>query len=505
MLNAVLLRCSHFGGSLKHFDGSKAVQSPGVKQVLQCAGGVAIVAESYWAARSAAALVEVEWDKGPNASLDSAAIAAEQRRLLDTGRGRVVREQGEPPAGAAARLVEAEYEVPYLAHAPMEPLNAVARVDGEHAEVWAGNQLPDVLQSLLGRALGIPAANVKVNSTFLGGGFGRRVMLDFVIEAALVAQAAGAPVKLIWSREDDLRHDYYRPAARARQRAEIAADGTLRAWLSELVAPSIYGVMMFALAPSLLPAWLSPAVLSPLRPLIRRNDDTMTEGVADLPYHVPYLRVGVQHYDPGVPVGVWRSVGHSQNAFFSECFVDEVARALGEDPVAFRLARLPADSRQARALGLVAEAAGWGRTAPGRFQGVAVHESFDTVVAEVVEVSLDDGKPRIERVVCAVDCGVVVNPDIVRAQVEGGVVFALSAALHGEITIREGAVVQGNFDDYPLLGIGACPPIEVHLVPSDAAPTGIGEPGVPPLAPALANALFAATGERQRRLPLRMG
>jgi CO/xanthine dehydrogenase Mo-binding subunit len=505
LLTAVLLRSPRFGGSLLRFDATRAVQVPGVKQVLACAGGAAVIAEGYWAARSAAELVEVEWEPGPLAGLDSDAIAAQQARLLDAGAGRAVREEGEAPAVAPARTVQAEYRVPYLAHATMEPLNAVASVQGERCEVWAGNQAPDVLQGMVARALGIPAANVTIHSTYLGGGFGRRAMLDFAVEAALVAQVAGAPVKLVWSREDDMRHDYYRPAALSRQSAEIGADGSLLAWRHELVAPSIYAVMMDALAPAMLPAWLPGGALRPLAPLVRRVDDTLTEGAADLPYRVPYLRVGVRHHDPGVPVGVWRSVGHSQNAFFAECFADEIAHALGEDPLAFRLSRLAEDSRHARVLKAVAEAAGWGKAAAGRVQGLAVHESFGTVVAEVVELERSDGKPRIARVVCAVDCGTVINPDVVRMQVESAVVFALSAALHGRISIRDGAVEQGNFDDFPVLRIDECPPIETVLLDSEAPPSGIGEPPTPPLAPALANALFALTGERQRTLPLAFG
>jgi CO/xanthine dehydrogenase Mo-binding subunit len=361
-----------------------------------------------------------------------------------------------------------------------------------------------VLQGLLARALSLPKEQVRVHSTLLGGGFGRRVMLDFVVEAALVSRAAGAPVKLVWSREDDMRHDWYRPAALARGKVEIGADGQILDWEHRVVAPSIMALMMASLAPAVLPQWVPDGVTTPIKALLRRDDDTMYEGIAELPYAVPHLRVEALHYDPGVPVGVWRSVGHSQNAFFAESFVDEVAHALGEDPLEFRLKRLPADSRHVKVLQAAAAAAGWGKAPAGRFQGIAVHESFHTVVAEVVELSLADGKPRIERVICAVDCGIAVNPDVVRSQVESAVVFALSAALHGAITIRDGAVEQGNFDDYPVLRIDECPVIETVIVASEAPPSGIGEPPTPPLAPALANALFAATGDRQRTLPLKL-
>ena len=514
MLTAVLLRCPQFGGSLKQFDGAKAAASPGVRLVTACAGGVAVVADGYWNARQGAALVEVEWDKGPQDGLDSAAIAARLEDTLDAQDGNVVRESGERSKAAVARTVEAEYRVPFLAHATMEPMNAVAQVQGEHAEVWAGNQAPDVLQGLVARALKIPASNVTINTTLLGGGFGRRAMVDFAVEAALVAQAAGAtapgaataaaPVKLVWSREDDMHHDWYRPAALARSKVEIDAAGNILAWEQRVTAASIMAQMVPVLGLSMLPQWMPEGVMAPVAALVGSYDDAIGEGVAELPYELPYIRVEAQHADTGVPVGVWRSVGHSQNAFFAESFVDEVAHALGEDPLAFRMQRLPAQSRHAKVLARVAEAAGWGKPAEGRFQGLALHESFGSVVGEVVEVSLADGKARIERIVCVVDCGIAVNPDVVRMQAESAIVYALSAALHGEITIAEGAVVQNNFDDYPVLRIDECPPIEVHIVASEAEPSGIGEPPTPPLAPALANALFAATGRRQRELPLEL-
>lgn len=505
MLTAVLLRCPHFGGSLKNFDGAKASASPGVKLVTACAGGVAVVADGYWNARQAAALVEVEWDKGPQAGLDSAAIAARQVKTLDAKDGNVLRESGERATTPVARTVEAQYHVPFLAHATMEPMNAVAQVQEDHAEIWAGNQAPDVLQGLVARALDIPAANVKVNTTLLGGGFGRRAMLDFAVEAALIAQAAGVPVKLVWSREDDMQHDWYRPCALARSKVEIDAAGNILSWEQSVTAASIMAQMMPVLGISMLPQWVPEGVMTPMAALIASRDDAIGEGVAEIPYALPYIRVDAQHTDTGVPVGVWRSVGHSQNAFFAESFVDEVAHAVGEDPLDFRMKRLPADSRHAVVLQRVADAAGWGKPAAGRFQGLALHESFDSVVGEVVEVSLEDGKARIERIVCVVDCGIAVNPDVVRMQAESAIVFALSAALHGKITIEDGAVVQNNFDDYPVLRMNECPTIEVHIVPSEASPTGIGEPPTPPLAPALANALFAATGKRQRELPLALG
>lgn len=505
MLTAVLVRCPHFGGTLKGFKADRAQAVAGVRKVLEIDGAVAVVADGYWQASSAAALLEIEWDKGPLAGLDSAAITAAQRRLLAEETGRVVREDGEaPPADAVARSVSAEYRVPYLAHAPMEPMNAVASVTAEGAEVWAGNQAPDVLKSLVARRLEIAPEKVRVHSTYLGGAFGRRTYMEFALEAVALSRATGAPVKVVWSREDDMRHDHYRPAAMAAMRADIGADGKLLGWDARVVAPPVMNTLVGVVLPVMLPRWAPLGVGAAVEPLVAKYDPNLTEGVDSLPYALPYVRVEGLVSDPGIPVGVWRSVGHSQNAFFSECFVDEVAHALGQDPVRFRLERLPADSPVRSALELLVARGGWGSAPEGVYQGIAVHQSFGTVVAEQAEVVIEDGRPRLRRVVCAVECGVAVNPDVVRMQVESAVVFALSAALHGEITIRDGAVEQGNFDAYPVLRIDGCPEIEVHIVASERPPSGIGEPGVPPLAPALANAIFAATGERLRELPLRL-
>ena len=505
MLTAVLVRCPHFGGTLKGFKAERARAVAGVRQVLELDGAVAVVAEGYWQARSAAALLEIEWDKGPLAGLDSAAITASQRRMLAEESGRVVREDGAAPAaGVVARSLAAEYRVPYLAHAALEPMNAVASVTADGAELWAGNQAPDVLQGLAARLLEIAPEKVRVHSTWIGGAFGRRTYMDFALEAVALSRALGAPVKVIWSREDDTRHDHYRPAAMAAMRADFGADGKLLGWDARIVAPSVMTTMVDVMLPVMLPQWAPLGVGTVVKPLAAKYDPMLTEGVDSIPYAMPYLRVEGLVSDPGIPVGVWRSVGHSQNAFFSESFVDEVAHALGEDPVRFRLERLPVDSRVRGALELLVARGGWGSAPEGVYQGVAVHESFSSVVAEQVEVVMENGAPVVRRVVCAVDCGVVINPDIVRMQLESAVLFALSAALHGEITIRDGAVMQGNFDDYPLVRIDACPEVEVHFVATERAPTGIGEPGVPPLAPALANAIFAATGKRLRELPLRL-
>jgi len=505
MLTAVLVRCPHFGGRLRRVDPTRSRALAGVRSVLELEHGVAVLADGYWQARRGADALELEWEPGAVTPSDSAGILAEQRRLLDDDDARTVREEGERDAGAATRVVEADYFVPYLAHATMEPMNAVAHVRADGAEIWAGNQAPDMARNLVARMLGLSPDRVTVHSTYLGGGFGRRAVLDYVLEAVAISRAAGVPVKLIWSREDDMRHDYYRPAAASRLRAEIGETGELRAWMHRIVAPSIMARMIPDSGGAMLPRWVPEGVLAPVGAFIRSRDDSSFEGAKEMPYAVPYLRVDYRHWDPGVPVGVWRSVGHSQNAFFVESFVDEVAEAIGQDPLEFRLSRLAPDSRLAGVLRLAAERADWGDKLADRFRGIAAHESFDSFVANVIEVSIAGTEIRVHRVVSAVDCGTVVNPDIVRMQIESAVVWALSAALKGEITLRDGAVEQANFDTYPVLRIDECPPIEVHIVPSSDPPTGIGEPGVPPVAPALANAVYAATGRRLRSLPLRLG
>ncbi len=502
MLNAVLVRCPHFGGSLRSCDPAEALAFPGVRHVLEFETAVAVVADGYWQARQGAERLVLEWDKGALAGLDSESItAAQSERLRESGH--VVRDEGEVPAPErVARTLRVQYRVPYLAHAAMEPLAAVAIVADGHAEVWAGNQGPDVLQALVARRLGIARSAVRVHSMLTGGAFGRRTYMDFALEAVDVAAALGKPVKVLWSREDDTRHDRYRPAAMAEMRADFDQEGGLLAWEARIVSPSVLADMVPVLAPLLLPEVMPAAVARPLAPFAARRDPMNTEGASGIPYHLPRVRVESLLHDPGVPVGVWRSVGNSQNAFFSESFADEVAHVLGEDPLQFRLTRLSIDAPERHVLELVAQKAPWGMALPGVFQGVAVLNCFHTTVAQIVEVELHEGVPRVRRVLCAVECGTVVNPDVVRMQLEGGIVYALSAALHGEITIRDGAVEQGNFDDYPVLRIDECPVIETYFVPSEAPPTGIGELGVPPLAPALANAIFAATGKRVRELPI---
>jgi isoquinoline 1-oxidoreductase subunit beta len=485
MLFATVARCPVWGGKVVRFDDGRAKAVPGVRKVLAVPSGVAVVADSTWAAMQGREALAVTFDEGPNAALDQAAIA---RLLADPeGKPQAVRSEGdlEKALAGSARRIEAVYELPYLAHATMEPMNCTAHVRPDGAEIWAPTQGPTWLQGDVAKALGLPEDKVAVHTTFLGGGFGRRSMTDVPVEAALISKAAGAPVQVVWTREDDMRHDFYRPAGRNELRGGLDAQGRLVAWHHRVRTPSI-GAQLFGKA-------------------ARSGDHPdVVEGAIGFPYAAGALLVDCVVPDIGVRIGWWRSVYSSQNAFAEECFLDELAAAAGKDPLAFRLELLPAKSRLRGALALAAEEAGWTRPlAPGRGRGVACHTSFGSHVAEVAEVSVEGRDVRVHRVVCAVDCGLTVNPDTIAAQVEGAVVYGLSAALRGEIAIEKGAVKQGNFDDYEPLRMNEMPAVDVHVVRSREPPGGIGEPGLPPIAPAVANAVFAATGKRVRALPLR--
>lgn len=481
---AAVARPPVVGGKVARHDAAKAKAVPGVRDVVEVPSGLAVIADSTWAALRGRDALRATFEPGPNGALDSAAVA---RLLAEAPVEAPARSEGdldEALAGAARRL-EATYELPLLAHATMEPMNCTANVRRGSAELWAPTQAPTWAQEEVAKALGLDVERVKLHVTFLGGGFGRRAMPDFAVEAALVSRAARAPVQVVWTREDDMRHDFYRPPGRNELRAGLDASGRIAAWHHRVRAPSI-GKQLFGSAAR------------------RGGHPDVLEGAIGFPYRAGAVRIEAAMPELGVRLGWWRSVYASQNAFPEECFVDELAAAAGKDPLAFRLEHLPAGSRLRAPLELAAAKAGWGTSLPaGRGRGVACHSSFGSHVAQVAELSVAGGKPRVHRVVAAVDLGVAVNPDSVEHQVEGAIVYALSAVLRGEITLASGAVVQGNFDDYEPLRIDEMPAVEVHVVPSREPPGGIGEPGVPPLAPAVANALFAATGERVRRLPIR--
>ncbi|MAY39352.1 MULTISPECIES: xanthine dehydrogenase family protein molybdopterin-binding subunit [Spongiibacter] len=501
-LSAVLLRCPHFGGSLKGFDASAAEGSPGLVQVLEVDGAVAVLADNYWHARQAANKIQLDWDKGPLAGVSSDALRAQRHELAKTEEGKVVEELGEASAATGERF-EVMYDVPYLAHATMEPMNALAVPTENGLEIWSGMQGVQLAVDAVARATGLEKSQIQVHNHFLGGGFGRRIQNDYVVEAARIAQLSGKPVRLIWSREDDTRHDYYRPNSSALMAATVDGD-TVSSLQIKAVAPSIFGQFLPLMTRSLLPAWLPGGVHETIGDMAAGSDPAATEGLIHSPYQFPYKRSNYVMQELTAPLGYWRSVGHSQNAFFIEGFIDELAHRTGRNPLDFRLANMDKASRHYRVLSEVAKRADWGNPPAGQFQGLAVHESFGSVVAEVVTVSVDGGQLKVHKVVCAVDCGMVVNPEIVVAQMESGIIFGLTAALKGEITLQDGAVQQSNFHDYGMLRMPETPEIEVHLLASTNPPSGVGEPGTPPIAPALANAIFAATGQRLRQLPLRL-
>jgi isoquinoline 1-oxidoreductase subunit beta len=490
MLTAVIARPPVFGATVKSFDKTAALKVPGVTDVVQVPAGVAVLGKGFWAARQGRAALVVEWDDSKAEHRGTPDLLAEYKALAAKP-GASARRDGDPAAAfaAAAKTLEAEYEFPYLAHAPMEPMDCVVKLSGDRCEVWAGSQIPTIDQGTVASVVGLPPDKVELHTLLAGGSFGRRATptADVAGEAASVAKAIGGrqPVKLVWTREDDIRGGRYRPMFLHRVRAGLDASGRIVAWEHRIVGQSFLKGTPFA-------------------GLIKDGvDATMVEGASTLPYAIANLAVDVHTAEVGVPTLWWRSVGCTHNTFVTETFLDELAKAAGRDPFELRRELLKDHPRHRGVLELAASKAGWGAPlAPGRARGIAVQESFGSFVAQVVEVSLrKDGLPKVERVVCAVDCGIAVNPDVIRAQMEGGIGFGLGAALYSEITLDKGKVVQSNFHDYRTLRIDDMPKVEVHIVPSAEKPTGVGEPGVPPIAPAVANAFFQLTGQRLRRLP----
>ena len=510
MVYAVVRHAPALGGALGGVNVEAAMKMPGVQRVVRLgtyAGSthaLAVVGTSYWHARRGAEALQVEWQAPPAGTVDSAAIEqALERTARDAAAsdgGHAFHSRGDIRNALqnAARTVEQVYRAPYLAHAAMEPINCTARVGGGTVEVWVPTQVPGTARQAAARAAGVDESSVTVHVTYLGGGFGRRLDVDFVGQAVRIAlETEGRPVQLVWPREEDITHDFYRPAGVAVMQASLDAQGL----------PT--GLKITSAGDAITPRWIErgvPALSGLVDTLdtLDTLDKTTSEGLFDLPYGIPNQRIANVATRSGVPVGFWRAVGHSHNAFFSEGFIDELAFEAGLDPVAFRLALLKDAPRHAAVLRLAAQKAGWGQPlSAGVARGVALHESFGSIVAQVVELSLEGGRPKLRRVVCAADIGTVVNPMIVAQQMESGVIFGLSAALHGRIDIVASVVQQTNFPTYPMLTMADAPPhIETHLVPSTRPPSGVGEPGVPPIAPAVANAMFVLTGRRIRALPL---
>ncbi len=487
MLVAVIARSPVIGGTVASFDAAKARAVPGVRQVVPISSGIAVVADGYWPAKQGRDALAVTWNEGRNAQLTSASISQLLTQSADHA-GAVARHDGSDPEAAlaaAATRYDAAYELPFLAHATMEPMNCTAHVRPDGVDVWAPTQFQTGAQGLAAKIGGVPPEQVKIHTTYLGGGFGRRFELDFIQEALETSKAAGAPVKVIWSREDDTQHDQYRPACYHRLRAGLDAAGQPVAWTHRIVAPSIMARVF--------PNFVKDGI-----------DGEAVEGGVGMPYAVSNVHVDYLMPDTGIPVGFWRSVNNTFNAFVVESFVDELAHAAKKDPYEYRRDLLGKAPRHLGVLNLVASKAGWGAPLPaGRSRGIAVWKSFESHVAEVAEISIDaDGAVRVHRVVCAVDCGPVVNPDIVEAQMQSAIVYGLTAALWGEITIDQGRVTQSNFHNYRMLRMAEMPQIEVHIVSSTESQGGVGEPGTPPIAPAVCNAIYAATGKRIRKLPI---
>jgi isoquinoline 1-oxidoreductase beta subunit len=486
MLTAVIAFPPVPGGKATSVNDAKAKAVRGVRQVVQIPAGVAVLADGYWAAKLGRDALEIQWDNGANASLSSEGISKQLASGAAAG-GAVGRNEGDFKSAKPAKTVEAEYEAPYLSHSCMEPLNCTAWVKKEGVEIWAGTQSQGPAQGILSQVAGVQPGQVKVNTMYLGGGFGRRFAPDPVIGATVLSKITGKPVKLVYSREDDMRGYFYRPASVTKMTGGLDASGNATLFTASVASPSIMEASHFMKLPP------------------DGVDEFGVEGIRDCPYDFPNLHIEYSRQEPGnLQVWFWRSVGHSQNSFFLESFIDEMAQAAGKDPFEFRRSLLGKQPRYKGALELAAEKADWGKPLPaGVYRGIAVVFSFGSWCAEVAELSVaPDGTPKVHRVVAAIDCGMTVNPDIVKRQVESAIVYGLTAALYGKITFRDGRVEQSNFHDYKMLRMNEMPKVEVHIVPSKEAPGGVGEPGTPPIAPAVANAIFAATGKRIRKLPL---
>ncbi len=483
MLHAVLAQSPVLGGRVRSFDASAAEKMPGVRKVLRSSTGVVVVADHYWQALKARKALKIDWDAGDNAGLDNAAIRTMLERTAAAGAGLSARADGNVDAALAAahQRLHAAYYVPLLAHATMEPMNCTADVRAAACDLYVGTQVQQVAQTTAATAAGLQPEQVNVHTTLIGGGFGRRLDIDFIPAAVEASKSLGRPVKVIWTREDDMTHDTYRPPAYEEVSAGLDATGRLTAWKLHITSPSITARMF---------------------PPVKGVDDSVIEAAVNNLYDVPNLSVSYSRQEIGVDVGYLRSVSHAANCFVIESFMDELAAAAGKDPYDFRAQHLRNKPRTRRVLGLAAERAGWGKAPASRHQGIAVMEGYTTHIAQVAEISVAGGDVKVHKIVCVVDCGQMVNPRIVESQIESGIVFGLSAALWGDVTIVGGQVQQTNFNSYRVLRNSELPELDIVLLDSDAAPGGIGEAAVPLVAPAICNAIFAATGKRLRSLPV---
>src|SRR5437773_1416571 len=506
MTVAAVAACPVFGGTIASLDDSKAKAIDGVRQVVRLEDAVAVIASDTWTAKRGLAALDVRWNEGPNATLSTADVVS-QLAAASQNEGVVARKHGDvaKAMAGATRTVEAVYELPFLAHATLEPANCTVHVRPDGCDIWVGTQVPTFAQTAAAKAAGLAKSRVRVHNHLLGGGFGRRLEVDFVIQAVKIAKQVPGPVKVMWSREEDIQHDMYRPYYYDRIAAGLDARGMPVAWTHRVTGSSIMARVVSQLFPKTLRV-MRAAGPRQLIATIRGLDTDAVEGAAEPPYALPNIRVEYVRQEPaGVPTAFWRGVGPTHNIFVVESFIDELAAAAKQDPFEYRRALLAGSPRAKGVLELAAAQAGWGRPLPpGSGRGIALLHAFGgTYIAQVAEVSVSkQGDVRVQRVVCAVDCGIIVNPDTVRAQMESGIIFGITAALFGEITIKDGRVEQTNFNNYRMLRINEAPAIDVHLVKSTEPPGGIGEPGTSVVMPAVTNAIFAATGKRIRKLPV---
>lgn len=508
MLTAVVVRSPVLGGTPRSFVADAAKASPGVKFVVQIPNGVAVVAKSYWEARTAAKKLQITWNEGPLAKTSTPKLRADFAERARSA-GAAVETKGDvEDAWKTGKVIEAVYEAPYLAHATMEPMNATAHVTADRCEIWAPTQSPGLTMEEAIRVTGLDRSAISIHTTHIGGAFGRRSMTDFVAEALHVAKQVGCPVKVVWSREDDMQNDFYRPMTYNVMKGSVDASGKITGWFHRIVAQSVASQVtdkfVQALGSSRMPQSMKAMLGRTAAGFYESgtlSDLGVVDGARDFGYAIPNIRVEHAPFDAAVPLGFWRAVGHSENVFIVETFFDELARAAGKDPVELRRALLAGSPQLVAVIDRAAKEAGWSTPPPkGTFRGIAACKAFGSYIAEVAEITLDPAL-RVQRVVAAIDCGTVVNPDLVRAQVESAILYGLSAALRQQITLANGRVEQTNFHTYEPVRMFESPKIEVHILKSDLGPQGAGEPGLPPIAPAVANAILAATGKPVRSMP----
>ena len=514
MLYAVVTRSANFKSSLTSFDIEQAKQAKGVVDIFPIASGIAVIATSYWQARKAQLLVKSAWEGADKTSSDN--VFEFYQKALKDDDGKSIKSSGDfsDNAETASTIINAEYQLPYLAHATMEPQNCVVEANKRGMQVWAPTQGPDMARIAAARVSRYSVGDITVNTTFMGGGFGRRIIQDFVEECAEIADKLQKPIKLIWSREDDTQHDWYRPATLHKLSATFDKNLQPQGWKHCIAGPKVFDYLVRNAAPAQYPfvPKIAYGILAASgkmgEGIIAPTDVSSTEGADNFPYSIAHQDIRFTHADPEIPIGYWRSVGYSHNGFVVESFIDELAHTANQDAFAFRLALLNDHPRAQAVLNTVAKASHWGRLDhqenKNHAQGIAIHQSFGTWVAQVADIEVTGNQFKVKKITCVVDCGQSVNPDMVKSQMEGGIIFGLTAALYGEITFKNGAVEQSNFHDYPMLRMNETPEINVTIMQNDHSPTGVGEPGVPPLAPAVANAIFAATGQRLRKLPLKL-